>query len=275
MRWMYCAQPPDPEHPLRLRARRGGQAKAPDRLELRLVPRHLRDDRGLRAALRGSRPAGPPEVELRPLDRWLLARTQAFLAEASASYEGFLTVGVVRALESFVDDLSNWYIRRSRRRFWEDDDEAAFRTLWYGLVQALRAFSPIMPFLDRAPVAEPRRRACEGAPDERVSRRLARAERDARGRDARSRRSRQVRQVVELGRRARARTQGSSTASRCRQAHRARAPRGRRTHVDEIREELRVKDVGFDTDRGSRRCALKPNLPVLGPKLGQELPERP
>ena len=46
----------------------------------------------------------------------------------------------------FVDDLSNWYIRRSRRRFY-GDDEAAFRTLWYALVQALRVIAPVMPFL--------------------------------------------------------------------------------------------------------------------------------
>ncbi len=55
-------------------------------------------------------------------------------------------MNVIRAFESFVDDLSNWYIRRSRRRFYAYDD-AAFRTLWYALVQSLRVISPVMPFL--------------------------------------------------------------------------------------------------------------------------------
>ncbi len=68
-------------------------------------------------------------------------------SEAAEAYESFLTGVVTRAFESFVDDVSNWYIRRSRRRFWEESDEAAFRTLWYALVQSLRAVSPIMPFL--------------------------------------------------------------------------------------------------------------------------------
>src|SRR5207244_11969737 len=53
---------------------------------------------------------------------------------------------LIRAFESFVDDVSNWYIRRSRRRFYSLD-EAAFATLWYALVQSLRVIAPVMPFL--------------------------------------------------------------------------------------------------------------------------------
>ena len=81
-----------------------------------------------------------------PLDRWLLARTARLVADATAGYEEYLTVNVLRAFESYLDDLSNWYIRRSRRRFW-NSDEAALRTLWTGLVQALRMIAPITPFL--------------------------------------------------------------------------------------------------------------------------------
>ncbi len=68
------------------------------------------------------------------------------MREAEEAYEATLTVNVIRAFEAFVDDLSNWYIRRSRRRFY-GDDEAAFRTLWYALVQSLRVIAPVMPFL--------------------------------------------------------------------------------------------------------------------------------
>jgi isoleucyl-tRNA synthetase len=87
-----------------------------------------------------------PEFETKPLDRWLLARTQQLLREAEAEYERFWTPGIVRAFDSFVDDLSNWYIRRSRRRFYAYD-EAAFRTLWYAVVQASRVVAPVLPFL--------------------------------------------------------------------------------------------------------------------------------
>ena len=55
-------------------------------------------------------------------------------------------MNVIRAFEQFVDDVSNWYIRRSRRRFY-DFDEAAFRTLWFALVQSLRVMAPVLPFL--------------------------------------------------------------------------------------------------------------------------------
>src|SRR5205085_9905547 len=78
--------------------------------------------------------------------RWLLARTAAFVAEATEAYEATLSVDVIRAFESFVDDVSNWYIRRSRRRFW-DGDANALRALWIAVVQALRVVAPVMPFL--------------------------------------------------------------------------------------------------------------------------------
>src|SRR3954465_3143992 len=82
-----------------------------------------------------------------PLDRWLVERTHAFVADASAGYEGWLSPDVMRDFEAYLDDLSNWYIRRSRRRFWDGDDPAAFATLWYALVQTLRVLAPILPFL--------------------------------------------------------------------------------------------------------------------------------
>ena len=68
------------------------------------------------------------------------------IAEAEAAYEAYLTVDVIDAFETFLEDLSNWYIRRSRRRFYSFD-EAAFRTLWTPLVQALRVVAPVLPFL--------------------------------------------------------------------------------------------------------------------------------
>ena len=145
MRWMYCAQPPSQNI-------RFGFGPA-EEVKRKLLT--LWNSVSFLVTYGGSRSsspryedlaAGPTDVDLRTLDRWLLARTQQFLEEATRSYEEYMTVGVVRALEAFVDDLSNWYIRRSRRRFY-GDDPAAFRTLWYALVQVLRAFSPIMPFL--------------------------------------------------------------------------------------------------------------------------------
>src|SRR6185295_20341787 len=85
--------------------------------------------------------ATAPGGELEPLDRWLVERTHALVSEATEGYESWLTVDVVRAHEAFIDDVSNWYIRRSRRRFW-DGDPVALRTLWFALVQGLRVVAP-------------------------------------------------------------------------------------------------------------------------------------
>ena len=62
------------------------------------------------------------------------------------AYERYWTPALIRSFESFVDDLSNWYIRRSRRRFW-DGDEVALWTLWHALVRSVQTIAPVMPFL--------------------------------------------------------------------------------------------------------------------------------
>jgi isoleucyl-tRNA synthetase len=204
-----------------------------------------------------------PHGELQPLDRWLVERTHALVAEAEAGYESWLTPTVVRAYESFVDDVSNWYIRRSRRRFW-DGDTAALSSLWYALVQGLRVVAPLMPFLSDhlwRVLAAP----CEDAPE---SIHLAGwpdlSEPDAAllGEVA------ELRRVVELGRQAR-----SSAGIKLRQPLRALVVAGAaraESHADEIAEELRVKVVTFG-DVAASELRVKPNLPLLGPKLGREL----
>ena len=94
--------------------------------------------------------------------------------EAEAGYERWLTVDVTRAFDAYVDDLSNWYIRRSRRRFW-DGDETALRTLWFGLVQGAARDRPGDAVPRRAPLAGPRRRRRRGRAELGVPRRLAEA----------------------------------------------------------------------------------------------------
>ena len=161
MRWQFCAQPPDrnllfgfgPAHEIQRKL-----------LTLWNSAKFLADY----GAIESFRPVyadleGGPDGDLQPLDLWLVERTAELVAEAEEGYERWLTVDVVRAFDAYVDDLSNWYIRRSRRRFW-DGEETALRTLWFGLVQGLRVIAPVMPFLAehlwRALVAD----VVEGAP---------------------------------------------------------------------------------------------------------------
>jgi isoleucyl-tRNA synthetase len=207
-----------------------------------------------------------PEVELRPLDRWLLARTQRFIAEATDAYERFWTPDITAAWERFVDDLSNWYIRRSRRRFYSFD-EAAFRTLWVALVQAIRVIAPVMPFLAEHLWRNVVAGASEDAPES-VFLAGWPAEVADLADEALVAEIAETRQVVELGRQARA-TSGLKLRQPLRRMVVEGASRAA-THAAEIAEELRVKDVEFG-EVAATELVVKPNLPVLGPKLGKEL----
>jgi isoleucyl-tRNA synthetase len=217
------------------------------------------------ARIEGFRPSWGerPKAE-RPLDRWLVARTDQLVAEATAEFDRFWTPGVISAWESFVDDLSNWYIRRSRRRFY-GDDPAAFSTLWWALVQTTRTIAPIMPFLAEHVWQTLVARACEDAPESVFLAGwpdAAEADRDLLAEVGK------VRRVVELGRQARA-----SSGLKLRQPLRRLVVQGARLsdeHVAEIRDELRVKEVELGVVE-SEELVVRPNLPVLGPKLGSEL----
>jgi isoleucyl-tRNA synthetase len=264
MRWQFCSQPPDqnllfgygPGHEIKRRL-----------LTLWNSTSFFVEY----ANIRGFRPeyaslsAGPAR-DLQPLDHWLVARTRRLIADTTAGYEGSMTVTVIRAFESFVEDLSLWYIRRSRRRFWHEDD-VALHTLWSAIVQALRVIAPIVPFLAehlwRNLVAEP----CPDAPDSVF---LAGWPRQEAPDTALLDEMDEVRRVVELGRRARAEA-GVKLRQPLRRAYVRGAARAAK-HAEEIRDELRVKEIGFDQGPVSR-ATLLPNLPVLGPRLGPKVNE--
>jgi isoleucyl-tRNA synthetase len=260
MRWQYCAQPPDRNLLFGF-----GPAQEIKRKLLTLwnSTRFLVDYANVATweptwADLEAGPDGDPS----PLDRWLVERTRQLVGETTAAYERWLTVDVIRAFDAFVEDLSNWYIRRSRRRFWEGEAEA-LRTLWYALATGLRVVSPVMPFLADhlwRELTEPCAEAPSSVflagwpeppgPDQGVLDDVA-----------------DVRRVVELARQAR-----QTSGVKLRQplprlvvegASRAEA------HVGEIADELRVKSVVFGTVDAELR--VKPNLPVLGPRLGAGL----
>jgi isoleucyl-tRNA synthetase len=197
-----------------------------------------------------------------PLDRWLLARTDQLVVEITGAYERFWTPDVTRSFMAFVDDLSNWYIRRSRRRFWKGGDPEALQTLWSALLRGVHVIAPVTPFLSEhlwrllrvegQPVSvflEPWPEA--GALEDELLAEVA-----------------EVRRIVELGRQARGKAD-----VKLQQPLRRLVVQGAdlaRGHVDEIAEELRVKEVEFGEVEASE-LRVKPNLPVLGPKLGKEL----
>jgi isoleucyl-tRNA synthetase len=85
-------------------------------------------------------------VELTDLDRWALSRLQATVDLVDPCLDQFDVTTAARAIAEYVDDLSNWYVRRSRRRFW-DGDKAAFATLHTALVTVAKLLAPMTPFI--------------------------------------------------------------------------------------------------------------------------------
>ena len=91
--------------------------------------------------------ASDPAPADRPvLDRWLLSELHALVAQVTAAMDNYDTQRAGKLLSTFVDDLSNWYVRRSRRRFWQGD-AAALRTLHDTLETVTRLMAPLVPFL--------------------------------------------------------------------------------------------------------------------------------
>jgi isoleucyl-tRNA synthetase len=90
----------------------------------------------------------PPEAEL---DRWILSELNQLVADVDRDLDGYSPTDACRKLESFVDELSNWYVRRSRRRFWKSENDAdklsAYNTLYQCLVALAELLAPFVPYL--------------------------------------------------------------------------------------------------------------------------------
>ena len=89
--------------------------------------------------------------EYSDLDRWLLSSLNALVRDVTKAYENYDVLGATRPIEKFVDQLSNWYLRRSRRRYWktesDSDKAAAYATLYEALVTLSYLLAPTMPFV--------------------------------------------------------------------------------------------------------------------------------
>ncbi len=224
------------------------------------------------AALEGFDPDTAAEsAKSSELDRWILAELDDTIRIVTDGLEQFDTTLGGRRLERFVDDLSNWYVRRSRRRFWrskeDSDTSAAFHTLWECLVTVAKLSAPFIPFIsdeiytnltgeDSVHLAD------WPSPD------------DSRRDDDLRLRMGLARRIVGLGRAAR-----TDAKVRVRQPL-AQAyvvtPRddaaGLNEVIDLIKEELNVKSIVPMESLGALvSYEVKPNFRALGPRFGSRV----
>ena len=235
----------------------------------------------LYANIDGYDPGAKEKAATTLLDRWIVSRLHTLVSTCRDSLDAYDLTRGARALQEFVvEDLSNWYVRRSRRRFWKSGDRAdkraAYDTLFRCLETVARLSAPYTPFVSEELHQSLVRPARPGAPksvhwcdypepdrsaiDEGLERAMETALRVVTlGRAARNASSLRVRQplrrlaVAGLGARERARVEEIS---------------------DLIRDELNVKEIVFPADRDEVLAStVKPNYPVLGKKAGAAMKE--
>ena len=235
------------------------------------------------AATAGGEAAAPAFTEL---DRWLRSELQRLVRAVTAALESWRPESAAAVLERFVDALSNWYVRRNRRRFWRSagagldaDKQAAYQTLYQCLTTLAKLLAPFNPFIsealyrnlvaERVPGAPPSVHLCdwpaadealidEELIDEELSAATALAMRLARlGRSARAAANLRVRQplaelVVDL---ADDREQAALAVIE-----------------SQLRDELNVKRVRLADEVGGLLAAtVKPNYKALGPRFGRRM----
>ncbi|MBM3450000.1 MAG: isoleucine--tRNA ligase [Armatimonadetes bacterium] len=233
------------------------------------------------AALDRFDPRSPaPDRAQRPaLDRWLLSRLHGVVRDTTANLDAYDPTTAARDIERLVEDLSTWYVRRGRRRYWKTQDDAdkqsAYHTLYEALVTVAKLIAPFAPFLGEALYQDLVRAVDDRAPESvhlcdwpaadeaGIDRPLEDAMEEAQrvvglGRAARARSKRKVRQPLPAA-------LIVSHASRL---------TDRPELLAHVAEELNVKTVRF-VERATDYVTyeIKPRFDRLGPKLGAKVRE--
>jgi isoleucyl-tRNA synthetase len=229
------------------------------------------------------------------LDRWLLARLHQLVTTAHDRLPAYDARSFTQAVELFLDDLSNWYVRRSRRRFWGTDrgvepadQQSAFATLYVTLVTLARLLAPMLPFLSEVMYQNLVRNIDPSAPDSVHLTGYPLADDVQSITTAQEGETSQqleqqllsdmavVQRVVGLGRVARknARLRVRQPLSRMLVAASTTEERAALLrHQSDVLDELNVKVLEvLDSSAGLLHYRIKPNLRLLGARLGRQLP---
>jgi len=217
------------------------------------------------------------EVSESDLDRWALSKLQSTVATVRERMDAFDCTAAGRAIAEYVEELSNWYVRLSRRRFWEGD-RAAFATLRHCLLEVAALLAPFTPFLadeihlnlaggeaEELGTLPDSVHLCDfPEPDADLADPELEAAMDA------------VRLTVELGRAARAQAKAKVRQPLRRavivanEAERAAIE----ARADLVKAELNVKELDFVSDESELvSYEVKPNYRALGPRFGKRMPQ--
>jgi isoleucyl-tRNA synthetase len=212
------------------------------------------------------------------LDRWVLSELHALMGGVTDALQDFDAQAATKLVEAFVDDLSNWYVRRSRRRFWKSESDAdklaAYATLYECLTTLVRLMAPFTPFLAEAMYQNLVRSFDAESPE---SVHLADwPQADASKVDrALSDETRLVMRVASLGRAARAKAQlrvRQPVAELLAKLPTRAEEEALERLAPQLLEELNVKALRIVRDEGDfLRFEVKPNLKLLGQKYGREV----
>jgi isoleucyl-tRNA synthetase len=230
------------------------------------------------ANIDGYDPTTAQPGERSELDRWILSELNSLIARVTRELDAYSPTDAGRAIQAFVEDLSNWYVRRSRRRFWKSDADAdkraAYQTLYTCLVTVAKLCAPLIPFTAESIYQNLVRSVDSGEPesvhlaswpvadeslvdthleaDTELVMRIA-----SLGRSARSKAQIKVRQPV------------GRLLVRPRDAREAAALERLKP---QLLDELNVKSIEASTDDAAfLSYDVRPNLPRLGPRLGREV----
>ncbi len=212
--------------------------------------------------------------KLTVMDKWLLSKMNTLIKDVDAHLENYRIPEAARALQDFVDDMSNWYVRRSRERFWaqgmEQDKINAYMTLYTALVAVSKVAAPMIPFMTeeiyRNLVCSIDKEAPESvhlcdfpaADESHIDKQL---EKDMD----------EVLKIVVMGRAAR-NTANIKNRQPIGQMFVKAADTLSEFYVEIIEEELNVKKVTFTDDiRNFTSYSFKPQLKTVGPKYGRQL----
>ena len=212
--------------------------------------------------------------KLTVMDKWLLSKLNSCVKAVDENLANYRIPEAGKALDSFVDEMSNWYVRRSRERFWakgmEQDKISAYMTLYTALVTVCKAAAPMVPFMTEEIYQNLVRNSFKDAPESihlcdfpEVDESMidTKLEKDME----------EVLDIVVLGRAAR-----NAANIKNRQPIGQMYVKAEETvgefYTEIIREELNVKNVSFTDDvRDFTSYTFKPQLKTLGPKYGKNI----